>query len=321
MQRVILFVATWILLFFAVPAMQDGIFAQSCQCANWTCEFFTNPDTGGTSQNCWCQTDTGACGVGCPAGFYVCNTGCCPVGTGKKEKEEPTCELEKYSEMTWVEYKETCEWVTEWKQGRAVSRQVCSGGGGEWIPQDKVRCKTAPVCTPSCGSPLCGQSNGCGGSCATTDVNTWGAWSACSATCGGGTQSRTNACGTLQSQGCNTQSCPGPWWQVKDGSVHSASGIFSNIPGACAGGCTPSLLTGVSGLASYLGTLGVGGGSLSQDGTNWQAETVYAGTRTGFGYFKRLLEDDPAGIGVWDGGLPAQDGVFLAEGSVLRVNP
>src|SRR3989344_9002388 len=64
------------------------------------------------------------------------------------------------------------------------------------------------------------------------------------------------------------------WWQVKDGSVHSGSDIFSDIPGACAGGCTPSLLTGVSGLASYLGTLGVGGGGLSQDGTNWQAEEV-----------------------------------------------
>ena len=106
------------------------------------------------------------------------------------------------------------------------------------------------------------------------------------------------------------------WWQVKDGSVHSGSDIFSDIPGACAGGCTPSLLTGVSGLASYLGTLGVGGGSLSQDGTDWQAETVYTGTRTGFGYFKRLLSDDPAGIGVWDGGLPDQSGVSLAESGV-----
>ncbi|MBU2052611.1 hypothetical protein KKH13_05380, partial [Patescibacteria group bacterium] len=103
---------------------------------------------------------------------------------------------------------------------------------------------------------------------------------------------------------------------MKDGSVHSASDVFSNIPGVCAGGCTPSLLTGVSGLASYLGTLGVGGGTLSQDGTDWQAKTVYTGTRTGFGYFKRLLEDDPAGIGAWDGGLPAQNGVSLAEGSM-----
>ncbi len=143
---------------------------------------------------------------------------------------------------------------------------------------DPVEPPPPPPCSPSCGSPLCGQSDGCGGSCSNSDTNSWGAWSACSATCGGGTQSRTNACGTSQSQGCNTVSCPGPWWQVKDGSVHSGSDIFSNIPGACAGGCTPSLLTGVSGLASYLGTLGVGGGTLSQDGTNWQAETVYAGT-------------------------------------------
>ena len=128
-----------------------------------------------------------------------------------------------------------------------------------------------------------------------------------------------NATITVISPAAPSPSPPPPsssWWQVKDGSVHSGSDIFSDIPGACAGGCTPSLLTGVSGLASYLGTLGVGGGSLSQDGTNWQAETVYTGTRTGFGYFKRLLEDNPAGIGVWDGGLPAQDGVSLAESGV-----
>lgn len=108
----------------------------------------------------------------------------------------------------------------------------------------------------------------------------------------------------------------GPWWQVKDGNIHSSSGIFSDIPSGCSGGCIPSLMTGVSGLASYLGTLGVGGGTLSQSGANWQAETVYTGTRTGFGYFKRLLEDDPAGIGVWGGGLPPAGGVFLAESSM-----
>jgi hypothetical protein len=107
---------------------------------------------------------------------------------------------------------------------------------------------------------------------------------------------------------------PGPWWQVVDGSVHSFSDIISTIPSTCAGACVPSLFTGISGLASYLGTLDIGSGSLSEDGSDWQAETVYSATQTGYAYFKRLLEDDPAGIGVWaSGGLPAEAGVYLIE--------
>ena len=39
------------------------------------------------------------------------------------------------------------------------------------------------------------------------DSNNWGAWGACSAGCGGGTQSRINACGTIQTQACNIQAC------------------------------------------------------------------------------------------------------------------
>lgn len=41
----------------------------------------------------------------------------------------------------------------------------------------------------------------------------WGAWSACSVTCGWGTQSRIDNCGNTQSQSCNTQAC-GWWWMV-----------------------------------------------------------------------------------------------------------
>jgi len=44
----------------------------------------------------------------------------------------------------------------------------------------------------------------CGGGC---NPNNWGGWSACSASCGGGTQCRTNECGTSQCQACNTQPC------------------------------------------------------------------------------------------------------------------
>lgn len=59
----------------------------------------------------------------------------------------------------------------------------------------------------SCGctdtiQPSCCNGTG-GGGCG------WGAWSACTAPCGGGTQTRVNSCnGTTGSQACNTQACP-----------------------------------------------------------------------------------------------------------------
>lgn len=63
------------------------------------------------------------------------------------------------------------------------------------------------------------------------DPNSWGAWGACSVTCGGGTQSRTNACGTVQTQSCNTQSCVIPaWWQVKDADIAANGNLQSTIP-------------------------------------------------------------------------------------------
>ncbi len=57
------------------------------------------------------------------------------------------------------------------------------------------------------------QYTGTSGACTnTSSVGTgWSAWSACSATCGWGTQTRTDACGNVWSQACNTQACPVNW--------------------------------------------------------------------------------------------------------------
>lgn len=41
-------------------------------------------------------------------------------------------------------------------------------------------------------------------------ADAWTAWSTCSASCGTGTQTRTNACGTTETQSCNTQPCLTP---------------------------------------------------------------------------------------------------------------
>jgi len=45
------------------------------------------------------------------------------------------------------------------------------------------------------------------GQCWPCDPNVWSARSTCSATCGWWTQTRTNECGTVQSQNCNLQAC------------------------------------------------------------------------------------------------------------------
>jgi len=113
----------------------------------------------------------------------------------------------------------------------------------------------------------------------------------------------------------------GKWYQVVGGSLHADSGdVASSIPASCIGDCKPYLITegagGETGLVSFSGSVSVGGGSISEDATDWQAKTSYQGLVTDYNYFARLLEDDPDGIGVWDGSLPSGSGVF--EGSITE---
>lgn len=110
------------------------------------------------------------------------------------------------------------------------------------------------------------------------------------------------------------------WWQVNGGNIHADSGaVVSDIPATAT---EPYLITqsGVddTGLLSFSGSVSLGEGTINENGEDWQAETVYQGTQTGFDYFQRILSDDPAGIAEWtDGNLPAADGVYLAADSVI----
>ncbi len=67
-------------------------------------------------------------------------------------------------------------------------------------------------CTPNasnnyCGGSSCIENAANGWSCPCKYGGSWSGWSACSASCGGGTQTRTNPCSGSQSQSCNTQVC------------------------------------------------------------------------------------------------------------------
>lgn len=104
------------------------------------------------------------------------------------------------------------------------------------------------------------------------------------------------------------------WWQVDGGNVHADGGdVRSSIPSMAA---LPYLITGVSGLPSFPGVLNVGGGTINETASSeWWAQTVFRGLETKYGYFERILADDPAGFLDWEGGQPANNSVYFYDGS------
>ena len=144
----------------------------------------------------------------------------------------------------------------------------------------------------------------------TCDVNSWGAWGACSATCGGGVQTRTNACGTPQSQACNTQSCQGPWWQIKDGDITTSGDLVSDVGNGQLFDIVG--LGGFAGVPVYGNAFNLTSTTDRISATMWNSNTTTIQSRVfNYSYFDNLIPSDVNFNDVstiTTGGTPYSDG-------------
>ena len=154
-------------------------------------------------------------------------------------------------------------------------------------------CDVGPVDNCPCGTKPSGVCNSCEPEpppppppCV---VTSWGEWSVCSASCGGGTQIRTNNCGGNEGRVCNTQSCQGPWWQVNDGDITSSGDIVSRLPSGKYLNTVGS--GGFPGIPVYNGQIGTAPGTISS--TGWNANTETSLTRIfNYSFFENLIPPD-----------------------------
>ena len=89
----------------------------------------------------------------------------------------------------------------------------------------------SPTCGPGTQTRQCFDT-GCGvmltesQSCMVNDPDVWGPPTTCTVNCGGGTQDRTNQCGTTETIACNTSACPA-WTKLKDSSYVSTNSLYN----------------------------------------------------------------------------------------------
>ncbi len=202
------------------------------------------------------ECDGNECAANVDCNSAECKFGRC-VGRGGGDSVPPpsNCCTGQYYGLTWNACAGRCADVSDCG---GCNNAACIGG----------QCKSAyysfdtPCTNMNTNYTACVGTSGCSWTCAPPcNPNSWGQWSNCSKPCddgtGSGTQSRTNACGTSQTQSCNTFSCyisyptptplppgltvtptptPSPrgyfpgWFKTERGDVHSNQDIIVSLP-------------------------------------------------------------------------------------------